>query len=100
MSQKIDGTTPHSPVQAPSRPRPAADPSKTARRESAGDTLDLTDTARLLQRLEALVDAAPSTDRARVEAIKQAVASGVYEVEPERIAAQVVRLERELFGRS
>ena len=100
MSHKIDGTTAASPVTGTSRVQPRTESGAASGRPATGDTVDLTDAARLMQRLEAMLAAAPTSDRARVEAIKQAVASGAYEIDPERIAAQVMHLERDLFGRS
>jgi negative regulator of flagellin synthesis FlgM len=97
MSHKIDSAAPHSPVggaiPVPARKEPAA--RATA---SAGDSVELTDAARLMQRVETLLAAAPVTSRERVDAVRQAIASGAYAIDPQRIAAQVVRLERDLYG--
>jgi len=98
MSQKIDGTTPRSPLGGPAPVPPRADvPVRPA--PASGDTVELTDSARLLQRLETMLANAPMTDRVRVEAVRQALANGAYEIDPQRIAAQVLRLERDLLGR-
>jgi len=98
MTHKIDGTTPHSPVSGPSpvasRPDATANPAT-----HPEDTVELTDVARLMQRVENMLANVPPTDRARVDAVRQALANGAYEVNPQRIAARVVRLERELSGR-
>jgi len=98
MTHKIDGTTPRSPLGGPSpvptRQEPAPTPAP-----SADDTVALTDTARLMQRVENMLASVPPTDRARVDAVRQALANGAYEIDPERIAARIVRLERELSGR-
>ena len=97
MTHKIDGTTPRSPVSGPSpvptRPEPAPSPVP-----STDDTVALTDTARLMQRVENMLANVPPTDRARVDAVRQALANGDYEVDPQRIAARIVRLERDLLG--
>jgi negative regulator of flagellin synthesis FlgM len=100
MSHKIDGTTPHAPVSAPNRPDARVQSGPAPRRPDGADTVDLTDTARMLQRLETLLASTPVTDRRRVESLRQAVASGAYEIDPDRVAAQVVRLERALYRRS
>jgi negative regulator of flagellin synthesis FlgM len=97
MSHKIDGTTPQAPVSRPAtEPRT---PAPQAPRPAEHDTVDVTDAARLMQRVEAILAAAPATDQNRVEEVKRALASGAYEIDPERIAAQVARLERDLFAR-
>jgi negative regulator of flagellin synthesis FlgM len=98
MSQKIDGTTPHSPVGGPAPVSPRADaPAPPA--PSSADTVELTQSARLMQRLENVLAQAPVSDRVRVESVRQALANGAYEIDPQRIAAQVMRLERDLLGR-
>ena len=98
MTHKIDGTTPRSPVGAPS-PAPARQEATPSPAPSADDTVALTHTARLMQRVENMLASVQPTDRARVDAVRQALASGAYEIDPERIAARIVRLERELSGR-
>ncbi len=98
MTHNIDGTTPRSPVGGPS-PVPARQEAAPSPVHSADDTVALTDTARLMQRVENMLANVPPTDRARVDAVRQALANGDYEIDPERIAARVVRLERELSGR-
>jgi negative regulator of flagellin synthesis FlgM len=97
MTHKIDGTTPRSPVSGPS-PLPARQESAPSPAPST-DTVALTDTARLMQRVENMLANVPPTDRARVDAVRQALANGAYEIDPERVAARIVRLERELSGR-
>lgn len=97
MSHKIDGTTPQVPVSRPAT-EPRA-PARQAARPATQDTVDVTDAARMMQRLEAMLAAAPSTDQSRVEEVKRAIASGAYQIDPERIAAQVARLERDIFAR-
>ena len=42
------------------------------------DTVDLTDAARMMQRVESLLAAAPVASRERVDAVRQAIASGAY----------------------
>jgi len=98
MTHKIDGTTPRSQVSGPTpvAPRPDASANPAFRPE---DTVDLTDAARLMQRVENMLANVPPTDRARVDAVRQALANGAYEIDPQRIAARIVRLEHELRGR-
>lgn len=97
MTHKIDGATPPAPLSGPAPVSSRADSAPGA--ASAGDTVALTDEARLMQRVENMLASVPVTDRARVDAVRQALANGAYEVDPQRIAARIVRLERELSGR-
>ena len=98
MTHKIDGTTPRSPLRAPDPVQPRAESPVTSPAPAAEDTVDLTDAARLMHRLEHMLGSIPATDHARVDAIRLALSSGAYEIDPQRIAAQILRLERDLLG--
>ena len=98
MTHKIDGTTPRSPVSGPTPVAPRSDAAANPATHPE-DTVDLTNVARLMQRVENMLASVPPTDRARVDAVRQALANGSYEVDPERIAARIINLERELSGR-
>jgi negative regulator of flagellin synthesis FlgM len=50
----------------------------------------------LLGRIEQALQAAPIVDAGRVSAIKDAIASGAYEIDPAIVAAKILQLEREL----
>lgn len=63
----------------------------------ADDTVEFTDTASRLSQLSADVAKADGVDVEKVEAIRQRIAEGSYEVNPDRIAEALVSLERE-FG--
>jgi flagellar biosynthesis anti-sigma factor FlgM len=63
---------------------------------AATDTVTLTDSARLMQRLEAAVAQAPSVDSKRIDEIKQQIAGGGYKVDTSRIATQLAQLESDL----
>lgn len=60
------------------------------------DTVNLTTGAKLLERLEKSLASLPDVDSNRVEAVKQAIADGEYEIDAEAIAAAMIRLERSL----
>ena len=62
------------------------------------DTVTLTDSARLMQRLEAAVAQAPRVDAKRIDAIKQQIASGAYHVDAKAVATQVAQMESDLAG--
>lgn len=61
---------------------------------SAG--VQITDTARHLASLEKLVASTAEVDQDKVAAISLAIERGLYEVQPERIADQLLRLEQSL----
>ena len=62
-------------------------------RASTSDQLTLTDIGRYL----ANSTNEPPVDRERVDAIRQALAEGSYEVDSARVAAKLLRLDRELI---
>ena len=61
------------------------------------DTVQLTDTATKLAELQAEVSAASGVDIERVEAIRQQIADGSYEVDPDKIADALMAMEQELL---
>ena len=97
MVNKIDGVSGQRP--------PAAQPSSSARPErgedraaagSSSDQLSLTSSAQLLKELGEAVSASPEVDRGRIEAIRQAIADGSYEVDARRVAEKLLKLEDQL----
>jgi negative regulator of flagellin synthesis FlgM len=80
--------------------RADADPKSAGGQSAArGDTVTLTESARQLQRLEDAVAASPVTDSQRVQALKETIARGEYQVNAERVADKIIQSERELTGR-
>ena len=63
---------------------------------STGDTVSFSRSSMLLSELQRTVSALPVVDALRVEAMKQAITSGVYEVDSSAVADSMLRLEREL----
>lgn len=61
------------------------------------DKVNLTDSARALQQASRSSDASP-IDTAKVERIRQALASGTYQVNPERIADGMLSMEQQMAG--
>ena len=99
MVNKIDGVSGQRP--------PVPNPSQNARAErneaarsgdsgQATDQLSLTSSAQLLKELNDAVAAAPEVDQSRVDAIKQAIADGTYDVDAGRIADKLLNLEDQL----
>lgn len=62
------------------------------------DTVQLTGTAALLQKLDAQIAAQPVVDMQRVEAIRQQIANGTYQIDPLRVADKMIRAETALHG--
>lgn len=95
----IKGTNGVSRVDAANRT--AAKPQRGEARESAGQS-EGTDQLTLTPLIRRLIDAAraggdgPPVDFARIEAIRNEIASGGYEVDAERIAAALLRTEHEM----
>jgi negative regulator of flagellin synthesis FlgM len=60
------------------------------------DSVHITDSARALASLSQAVNEAPEVDMNRVSAVQQALASGSYRINPERIANNMLALEQDL----
>lgn len=58
-----------------------------------GDQLTLTDSARTLQKIEEVVAKAPVVNSDKVSAVKQALASGSYKIDPARVADKLLKFE-------
>ena len=102
MADKIDGISRNTNVtgaetRAKSQP---ADGGKNAAAKSqsapGSDTVSLTDSARLLQKLGENVANTPVVDSQRVDTIKQAVQSGSYEIDAGKITDKLLEIDRDL----
>ena len=62
----------------------------------ARDAVSLTDTARLLGKLEEAVQKAPVSDAAHVSRVRDAIARNEYVVDAQRVADKMLKHEREL----
>jgi negative regulator of flagellin synthesis FlgM len=106
VSNKISGykaAQPLAPIKAAKGTTPVADQSgsdasattaSTAAQSS--DHVTLTDSARSLQKIEEAIAKAPVVDTAKVAAIKQAVSSGSYQIDTDRVADKLLQYERGL----
>lgn len=65
---------------------------------TSSDTVELTSGAKLLERLEKSLDSLPGIDQSKVDAVKQAIASGDYAIDADKIADALVRFDREFGG--
>lgn len=63
-----------------------------------GETVRITQSGLLMSKLEELVQSAPVVDHERVAAIKDALASGTYEIDDRRTAQQLLKFERDVLG--
>lgn len=72
-----------------------ATPQATAR---ASDTVNLTASGKLMLRLAEIVRGSSGVDSERVAAIKDAIASGTYQIDDQRTADQMLRMEKELLS--
>jgi negative regulator of flagellin synthesis FlgM len=84
----IDGARGNAGAPRRSEARDPAPPANTA------DQLTLTDVGQFLA--HSAGEPAP-VDRERVDAIRDALADGSYVIDPERVAAKLLRLDRELI---
>ncbi|MEN7342606.1 MAG: flagellar biosynthesis anti-sigma factor FlgM [Pseudomonadota bacterium] len=63
--------------------------------ERSGETVELTDGAKLLQRVESELASAASVDTQRVSELKDAIANGNYQVDDQAIAEKLLRSDGE-----
>lgn len=66
----------------------------------ASATLSLTETSVRVQELQVHVASLPVVDEQRVQAVKQAIARGSYEIDPVRVAEKIVSLELALSDKA
>jgi negative regulator of flagellin synthesis FlgM len=76
----------------------AASPARETADASTTDTVNITRSGLLMSRLEEIVHSAPATDAARVAQAKDAISSGKYEVDDQKVADKLLRFERNLRG--
>ena len=78
--------------------QPATDKAaeKPAGQSAPGDQVSLTPAAQQLRGLEQQIAEQPVVDSQKVNAVKEALASGSFEINPERIAAKMMSLEKAL----
>jgi negative regulator of flagellin synthesis FlgM len=100
VSSKISGVdTRTGPVGAGRAVERAREAAADARQDGSGASsggVHITGTAQQLADLEQVVKDMPAVDEARVAAVRQALESGTYQVQPERIADQLLHIEQAL----
>ena len=91
----VDSTPLYSRVaRSDSRAKPEATPAETAR---DGDTVRIDPRASLLAAAETALQDAPAIDMSRVDAIKQAIAQGRFEVDSAKVADSLLGTVRDLL---
>jgi negative regulator of flagellin synthesis FlgM len=74
---------------------PAAHEGKQAQKAS-GDTVQLTSSAKLLERLEKTLAETPAVDSARIDAVRADIENGDYVINADKIADALLRTDLEL----
>jgi negative regulator of flagellin synthesis FlgM len=105
MTERINGQG-FRPADTPGARRPdAAKPTgkggeaqTAASTQASVDTVNVTRSGLLMSKLEELVHGLPVVDADRVRAVKEALASGRYEIDDQRVADNMIRLDRELLA--
>ena len=67
-------------------------------REAPSDRVSLTPEAQRLKALEANVAQQPVVDAQKVERIRNELAQGRYQIDPERVADKMMQFEQQVFG--
>ena len=60
---------------------------------SADDTVSLTNTAANLKQIEDRLASQPVVDDQRIQAVQDAIRSGEYHVDPEKVADKIIEME-------
>jgi negative regulator of flagellin synthesis FlgM len=69
-----------------------------ADKAAAGDVVSITQSGLLMSKLEELVQSTPVVDGERVAQLKDAIASGTYEIDDRRLAERLLKFERDVLG--
>jgi negative regulator of flagellin synthesis FlgM len=99
VSNKLNGVEAKTARIAPASAvnRRAGAPAESAGPAAESDAdVQLTGAARGLAALEQAVRAMPAVDQARVAAARERISNGSYEVDPQRVADRLLRLESDL----
>ncbi len=105
MANSIDGVgggTPLNPAQQQVQATEAREHERPAeeRRESEAlsDRVTLTPQAQRLKELEGQVSRLPVVDQTKVERIRNEIAQGTYQMDPQRVAEKMLQFEAQVFG--
>jgi len=81
---------------AKARNKDSSEPSSSNNRAAAEDTVSLSEQSLQVRDLQQQLENLPEVDAEKVEAIKQEIAKGNYPLDPERIAQNLIALEKAL----
>ncbi|MCG8435565.1 MAG: flagellar biosynthesis anti-sigma factor FlgM [Gammaproteobacteria bacterium] len=73
------------------------DTAQTSSQGPASDSVRLTFSAKSLSDLEQVINSKPVVDQNRVDALRSAIQSGEYQIDPQRVADKLLRLEQDLW---
>jgi negative regulator of flagellin synthesis FlgM len=104
VTDKISGISTAEPVAKPTgsgsnavvADKQQGEGSAAASTAQTADHVTLTDSARSLQKIEEAVAKTPVVNAAKVAAVKQAINSGTYKIDPAQIAGKLLKYERGL----
>ncbi len=105
MASKIENQTPVPSAVGPPSPRTAnrvgAESADASSAQSPGaaptDRLQLSgEAAGLISAQREIASTAPSMDQAKIDALRAAISSGSYRINPQEIASRLIALERKL----
>ncbi len=65
-------------------------------RQAVGDTVELTTSAKLLEKLDKTLTELSAVDTTRIDAVRSAIERGEYVVDADKIAEAMMRMDREL----
>lgn len=100
MNPKINGVSGGSPrIEGGQRTSGAGRSANKTTADTGIDQVSLTESGRLMVRLEKILEDLPVVDRDRVETIKQAISDGTYSINAQKVAAEVLRMEMDLHKR-
>jgi len=103
MSQKIEGSMPAGATLragsvASKISSAGADRSSPIAAPEANDSLRLTGEATGLQSLQKELSTAPAVDQSRVQAVRESLQNGTYQINPDAIASRMIDLDQQLAG--
>lgn len=104
MTNKISGISIAEPLAKPTgsgsnavvADKSQGEASAAASTAQTADHVTLTNSARSLQKIEEAVAKTPVVNAAKVAAVKQAINSGTYKIDPAQIAGKLLKYERGL----
>jgi negative regulator of flagellin synthesis FlgM len=105
MTEKINGQGFRPTDTAGTRRSDAAKPAggrgenrtEAAGKPSSADKVSITPSGLLIGKLEEIVQGTPVVDSERVAALKDAIASGSYEIDDQRVADRMLKFERDVL---